>query len=76
MSGTRLGGLKARDKNVARDPDWYRKIGQRGGRNGNTGGFAQKRLCMCDEIKGVHRKPQCAGSKGGRVSRRTKKEEV
>lgn len=40
MAGTREGGRKARDKNLAKDPNFYKKIGARGGRNGNTGGFA------------------------------------
>lgn len=40
MSGTTEGGRKARDKNLAKDPLFYAKIGARGGRNGNTGGFA------------------------------------
>lgn len=40
MSGTKLGGLKARDTNIKNDPDFYKKIGAKGGRNGHTGGFA------------------------------------
>lgn len=32
MAGTRIGGLKAREKNLAKDPDFYKKIGQRGGK--------------------------------------------
>lgn len=34
------GGIKTRDKLLARDPDHYRKIGSIGGRNGHSGGFA------------------------------------
>jgi len=40
MAGTKAGGIKSRDKNLARDPDHYKKIGARGGANGHTGGFA------------------------------------
>ena len=61
MSGTRTGGLKARDKNLARDPDFYRRIGKIGGQNGNTGGFAANR-----ELARI------AGRKGGLISRRSK----
>lgn len=39
MAGTVAGGLKARDANLAKDPDHYRKIGRVGGTNGRTGGF-------------------------------------
>lgn len=38
--GTRIGGLKTREKILARDPNHYKKIGSKGGHNGNTGGFA------------------------------------
>lgn len=34
------GGIKTRDKLLARDPNHYKKIGAIGGRNGHTGGFA------------------------------------
>jgi general stress protein YciG len=40
MSGTITGGKKAAAKNIKNDPDFYRKIGRIGGRNGHTGGFA------------------------------------
>ena len=40
MAGTKIGGMKAAAKNLARDPDFYAKIGAKGGRNGRTGGFA------------------------------------
>lgn len=70
MSGTLAGGLKARDKNLARDPDFYRNIGAMGGRNGNTGGFAMKIPCFCDVIPEMHHKAMCAGLKGGLKSRR------
>lgn len=63
MAGTRAGGLKAAAKNLAKDPNFYAKIGAKGGANGNTGGFAANK-----ELARI------AGAKGGRVSRRTKKQ--
>lgn len=60
MSGNREGGLKCAAKNLARDPEFYRKIGTKGGRNGKTGGFAANR--------DLARK---AGELGGRISRRS-----
>lgn len=61
MAGTKLGGQKAAAKNLARDPDFYVKIGTKGGRNGKTGGFAAN-----PELARI------AGAKGGRKSRRRK----
>ena len=63
MAGTKAGGAKARDKNVASDPDFYKKIGAKGGRNGHTGGFAAN-----PELARI------AGAKGGRISRRKKQD--
>lgn len=60
MAGTRLGALKASATNRARyGQDFYKRIGQIGGRNGSTGGFASN-----PELARV------AGRKGGRISRR------
>jgi len=59
MAGTQAGGQKAAAKNLARDPEFYAKIGSKGGRNGHTGGFAAN-----PELARV------AGAKGGRISRR------
>jgi len=61
MAGTVEGGKKAAKKNLANDPDFYRKIGSKGGRNGRTGGFYANRDLA-----------RRAGAKGGRISRRTK----
>jgi general stress protein YciG len=41
MSSTREGGLKARDKNLAKDPQFYQTIGSIGGKLSHDGGFAQ-----------------------------------
>lgn len=60
MSGNKIGGKKAALKNLAKDPDFYKRIGQLGGRNGNTGGFAAN-----------HELARIAGRLGGLKSRRT-----
>lgn len=62
MAGTKEGGKKAALKNLQRDPDFYAKIGAKGGKASNTGGFAAN-----PELARI------AGAKGGRISRRTKK---
>lgn len=41
MSGTKIGGSKARETNKAKyGSDYYAQIGRIGGHNGHTGGFA------------------------------------
>lgn len=60
MSGTKAGGIKASKTNIERHgADFYKRIGQKGGRNGHTGGFAANRALA-----------RVAGAKGGRISRR------
>lgn len=61
MAGTIAGGKKAAEKNLAKDPNFYAKIGRKGGQNGKTGGFAAN-----PELARI------AGAKGGRISRRRK----
>lgn len=61
MAGTVNGGRKAALTNLAKDPDFYKKIGRRGGTNGHTGGFY-----------GDPELARIAGAKGGRISRRGK----
>jgi len=61
MAGNKIGGHKAKLKNLAKDPDFYAKIGAKGGRNGHTGGFAANPALA-----------RIAGAKGGRISRRKK----
>lgn len=71
MAGTKAGGKKAAAKNLANDPDFYRKIGAKG----TTGGFGAYITCRCDLVPGeYHHKAQCAGVKGGLSSRRRKAE--
>lgn len=62
MPGTRAGGLKAAQKNLEKNKNFYAEIGRKGGKNGRTGGFAAN-----PELARI------AGAKGGRISRRTKK---
>lgn len=59
MAGTKEGGKKASEKNLQRDPDYYKKIGAKGGKNGHTGGFAY--LAVHDPE--AHKE---ASAKGGR----------
>ena len=62
MAGTKEGGKKAAQTNKARHgKDFYASIGQKGGKNGHTGGFAANR-----ELARI------AGKKGGQISRRKK----
>jgi len=60
MSGTRAGGVKAAAKNLAKNPNFYKELGSKGGRLGHTGSFAAN-----------HELARTAGTKGGRTSRRT-----
>lgn len=60
MAGTKAGGKKAASTNKSKyGKDFYAKIGQKGGQNGHTGGFAANRELA-----------RLAGAKGGRISRR------
>lgn len=66
MAGTVEGGkLAAQTNKQLHGEDFYKRIGAKGGANGRTGGFAADR-----ELARI------AGAKGGRVSRRTKKEVI
>lgn len=72
MSGTVQGGLKARDANLKKNPNFYKEIGRIGGSNGSSGGFMYHRYteCNCGVIEGKHTKPMCSGKKGGTISRK------
>lgn len=61
MAGTKAGGQKAAAKNLAKDPNFYAKIGSRGGKMGHTGGFAAN-----PDLARI------AGARGGKISRRKK----
>lgn len=65
MAGTKQGGLAAAATNKKKYGEgFYAEIGAKGGKNGNTGGFFANR-----ELAKI------AGAKGGKISKRTKKEE-
>lgn len=70
MAGNKIGGQKAAAKNRAKDPDFYAKIGAKGGKNGRTGGFASN-VVGEDGLTGAQR-ARIAGARGGRISRRKK----
>ena len=60
MSGTKAGGLKAAATNKSKHGEnFYAAIGQKGGRNGHTGGFY-----------GSSERAKIAGRKGGLISSR------
>ena len=72
MAGTKAGGQRAAATNKQRYGDgFYARIGAVGGRLGNTGGF-KSTMCNCDYLPDEHKKAQCAGAKGGSISRRKK----
>jgi hypothetical protein len=73
MSGTSAGALKANATIIAKyGEDFFKKIGAKGGKHPSTGGFKAKIPCACAVIEGGHIVVQCAGKKGGLISRRTK----
>ena len=77
MAGTREGGKRAAETNKRLHGDgFYAEIGAKGGRNGHTGGFAADVDCNCSRLPYRHYVRNCAGAKGGTVSRRTKQREV
>jgi len=62
MAGTKAGGMKAAATNKAKyGVNFYAEIGQKGGKNGHTGGFYANPALA-----------KIAGARGGRVSRRGK----
>ena len=71
MAETKDGGLKAATTNKTKyGAEFYASIGAKGGRKGKTGGFASE-IKGADGLTGKER-ARLAGSKGGRISRRTK----
>lgn len=69
MSGTKAGGVKARNTNYERHgKDFYATIGKKGGMNGKTGGFFSNKVGK-DGLTGRER-ARVAGRKGGLISRR------
>ena len=72
MAGTIKGGIKAYKKVKERyGKSWFKKIGKMGGKISRGGGFADKRVGK-DGLTG-HQRARIAGAKGGRISKRKKK---
>lgn len=60
IAGTKEGGIKTRETNLARDPDFYKKLGRKGGRKTGV-------------VKGFAANPELAaraGAIGGKKSKR------
>lgn len=77
MAGTSEGGKQAAATNKKKyGSDFYRSIGAMGGKKGKTGGFYANILCFdrtCSyKTAHQHFVRECAGAKGGTVSRRGK----
>jgi hypothetical protein len=71
MPGTTAGGAKCAKTNKEKyGEDYYKRIGQLGGRQGRTGGFASGKIGE-DGLTGKQRAVK-AGAKGGSISRRNK----
>jgi hypothetical protein len=69
MAGTKQGGQAAAATNKKKyGSDFYAKIGAKGGKNGKTGGFAAG--------DAGRERARVYGAIGGRISRRTKKDDV
>lgn len=69
MVGTRSGGLKTAATNKAKyGEDYYRKMGQKGGKASSNGGFASMKV-GADGLTGFER-ARIKGAIGGRISRR------
>lgn len=67
MSGSKIGGAKARDTNKKLyGEDYYVKMGAIGGKLGRTGGFAAG--------EEGRKRARIYGAVGGRISRKVKKE--
>ena len=71
ISGTKAGAAKAKIKILAKDPNFFKKIGSIGGKNSNTGGFASDKVGK-DGLTGKERSV-VAGAAGGRISKRKPK---
>lgn len=69
MAGTKTGGRKAAATNKKKyGPDFYARIGFKGGSNGHNGGFASETVGR-DGLTGPERAKR-AGAKGGTISKR------
>lgn len=75
MSGTVIGGKKAGIVNKQKyGDDFYKKIGQKGGKKSRNGGFASNKVGL-DGLTGAER-ARLAGRKGGLRSKRGKNKKL
>lgn len=75
IAGNKAGGLKTAAKNKERyGKDFYSRIGKKGGKAGNTGGFASD-VVGKDGLTGRERASK-AGRLGGLKSRRPKQKKI
>ena len=75
MSGTVKGGKKASITNKQKHgEDFYKRIGQKGGKKSCNGGFASSKVGL-DGLTGLER-AKIAGKKGGLRSKRGKSKKV
>jgi len=73
MAGTVEGGKHAAATNKRLYGEgFYARIGAIGGKKGRTGGFYSATCNGCEWSRNQHKKAECAGAKGGTISRRTK----
>lgn len=72
MSGSKIGGAKARDRNLSNNPNFYADIGRIGGRNSSNGGFAHDSRTFWQKLLRKPKASVLAGRKGGAISRRNK----
>lgn len=68
MAGSVVGGLKAAQKNLAKDPDFYRKIALKAQESWKLNGRKPRGFAVNRDLA------RLAGAKGGRISRRNKRE--
>lgn len=71
MSGTKAGGIKAKQQHIARyGEDYYQRIGEKGGISGTPETRKRKGFGSNRELA------RTAGLKGGRIGRRGKKKDM
>lgn len=70
MTATREGGIKTRDKILARNPNHYRELGLKGGTKKGLKGFAAVTVGKKDGLTGRQRAVLC-----GAISKRRKPSE-
>lgn len=73
MSGTKVGALKAREVNLTKDPNYYKRIGSLGGRHSNPRkGFGTDKRTTLEKLLRKPKLAQKAGRIGGAISKRRK----